>query len=512
MLSVGCLLLSGTATSAQITTVPSCLEPGDEYRLMFVTSTSRDATSAIMHEYNLFVRGVANSQPELAALSTQWYAVGGTATTSARTNTGIIASGDVPVFRLDGQMVVNDAYDLWNTQFQPLLNLVAIDETGALKTTFGAVFTGSYSDGTIGSLPLGATSVNFGAYTKLDTGWLRFGNNAATTQNRFYAVSDPLTVPAGGGSTPIELELDGNLAPSGTHQSGPFLSVEGSFWAGVDLSRAASFSPAQDGTLETVEVALLRGPLTDDVRVELRADASGAPGALIEDLGIHSGFLPWGTTTSGQSSFASAQKPTLLAGTTYWIVCSPEDPNTFVHWALNDKGEQGQSATQAGGGSWTVQTGTAPAFEVSGIPDEAVPYCTAGVSASGCQATLSAPAAACASLNAGFFVVATNVEGDKDGVFFYGTNGRQANAWGNGTSYHCVIPPVKRGGMLDGTGTAGLCDGSFSQDLTAHWNANPQKNPGGGAVVQAQLWYRDPFSTSNQTTSLSDAIEFAILP
>jgi hypothetical protein len=37
-------------------------------------------------------------------------------------------------------------------------------------------------------------------------------------------------------------------------------------------------------------------------------------------------------------------------------------------------------------------------------------------------------------------------------------------------------------------------------------------NPGAGAQVQAQLWYRDPQNTSNQTTSLSDAIEFLVAP
>jgi hypothetical protein len=38
------------------------------------------------------------------------------------------------------------------------------------------------------------------------------------------------------------------------------------------------------------------------------------------------------------------------------------------------------------------------------------------------------------------------------------------------------------------------------------------KNLGAGAVVQAQLWYNDPASTSNQTTSLSDAVEFGVAP
>ena len=69
--------------------------------------------------------------------------------------------------------------------------------------------------------------------------------------------------------------------------------------------------------------------------------------------------------------------------------------------------------------------------------------------------------------------------------------------------------------MLPGIGTAGLCDGSFSQDLNALWCATcpkPAKNPGAGAVVQAQLWYRDPLNTSNRTTSLSDAIEFLVNP
>ena len=31
-------------------------------------------------------------------------------------------------------------------------------------------------------------------------------------------------------------------------------------------------------------------------------------------------------------------------------------------------------------------------------------------------------------------------------------------------------------------------------------------------LVQVQLWYRDPQSTSNQTTSLSDAIEACVTP
>jgi hypothetical protein len=142
-------------------------------------------------------------------------------------------------------------------------------------------------------------------------------------------------------------------------------------------------------------------------------------------------------------------------------------------------------------------------------------YCTSGVSASGCQASIGSEGNPSASAASGFLLTATGVEGDKDGVFFFGTNGRQANPWGNGTSYQCVVPPVKRVEVMNGVGTEDACDGSFGLDLNAFWCPTcpkPQKNPGTGAVVQAQLWYRDPLSTSNQTTSLSDAIEFTLAP
>ncbi len=142
-------------------------------------------------------------------------------------------------------------------------------------------------------------------------------------------------------------------------------------------------------------------------------------------------------------------------------------------------------------------------------------YCTAGTTANGCNARLSAVGDASANSTTGFVLNAFDVEGDKDGLFFFGANGRQASPWGNGTSFQCVVPPVKRGGLLTGNGTPGACDGSFTQDLNALWCATctkPGHNPGAGSTVQAQLWFRDPFNTSNQTTSLSDAIEFLVAP
>ncbi len=142
-------------------------------------------------------------------------------------------------------------------------------------------------------------------------------------------------------------------------------------------------------------------------------------------------------------------------------------------------------------------------------------YCTSGTSASGCVPRIGAKGFASTTATSGFRLFALDFEGGKDGMFFIGVNGRQANPWGNGTSYQCVVPPVWRGGVLDGQGTEGLCDNSIGQDWNALWCPpcpKPAKNPGAGAKVQAQFWYRDPYNTSNQTTSLTNAIEFELCP
>jgi hypothetical protein len=142
----------------------------------------------------------------------------------------------------------------------------------------------------------------------------------------------------------------------------------------------------------------------------------------------------------------------------------------------------------------------------------ATSYCTAGTSASGCLATLGTSGTPSATSPSGFVVTASGVEGDKDGLYYFGVNGQQASPWGNGTSYQCVTPPVTRAGILSGSGTPGACDGTFAQDLNALWSSNPVKNPGEGATVECQLWYRDPLNTGNQTTGLSNALSFVVCP
>ena len=140
-----------------------------------------------------------------------------------------------------------------------------------------------------------------------------------------------------------------------------------------------------------------------------------------------------------------------------------------------------------------------------------VAYCTAGTSAAGCNALLASSGTPDVGASSGFVVSASHVEGAKDGLFFYGFSGPQANTWGNGSSFQCVTPPVLRAGLLAGGGVPGTCTGSFSQDFNAYWSTAPvSKQPAPGSEVWMQLWYRDPQNTSNQTTSLSNALAITV--
>ena len=170
---------------------------------------------------------------------------------------------------------------------------------------------------------------------------------------------------------------------------------------------------------------------------------------------------------------------------------------TVIGAAMDDTHGPGAGAVYVFEEPWTP-AGSRPTAR-RGLPPSGVRHCSRLGTASATQPI-------------GFVVRADQVEGTQGRVFFFGTNGKQANTWGNGTSYQCVLPPVTRTPIMNGTGTAFQCNGFLALDLNAYWTQKPSHNPGAGALVQAQLWYRDPLSTCNQSTSLSNAGEFSVCP
>jgi hypothetical protein len=141
-------------------------------------------------------------------------------------------------------------------------------------------------------------------------------------------------------------------------------------------------------------------------------------------------------------------------------------------------------------------------------------YCTAGQSSNGCIPVLSAQGSPNVAASSGFTLQATNVEGNRSALFFYGNSGRAASPWAPGsTSYLCLQAPFQRTLAQSTGGNAASCDGACSLDWRAWLAANPTAlgNPlTAGTVFQAQLWYRDP--AAPKSTNLSGALEFTACP
>ncbi len=141
----GAVIVAPTGASAAIITTPLALSPGDQYRLAFVTSTTRDATSSNIADYNAFVTTAANSQTDLLALGATWKAIASTNSVDARDNTATNpTSTGVPIFLLDGTTKIADGNsDLWDGSIDFPLNIF---EDGSVAS--GSVWTGSIAIGT----------------------------------------------------------------------------------------------------------------------------------------------------------------------------------------------------------------------------------------------------------------------------------------------------------------------------------------------------------------------------
>jgi len=142
------------------------------------------------------------------------------------------------------------------------------------------------------------------------------------------------------------------------------------------------------------------------------------------------------------------------------------------------------------------------------------PYCTSGTSVNGCQASIDASANPSASYANPCSIQVANMDGQRNGVIFYGLQPLpQLWCFTGGSSYLCVMVPTYRSLAQSSNGTAGACDGGMTLD----WNAFMQANPGAlgqpwnaGAKAYFQCWFRDPGSC--RFSSMSNAVELTVGP
>ena len=198
-------VVAGTALRADAApiTVPAGLSPGDHYRLVFVTSTTRDATSSNIGDYNAFVSSVAASVAELNSLPATWTAVASTSSISARDNIGSSDSA-VGIYRLDGTKVANGTVGLWSGSLSAAIN---IDERGGEPGCY-PVWTGTDVNGGYWypgyNVYLGAPfAAVIGNCGRVNGAWVTasatpiYLNGSAVTLNyAMYAISSEIAVDA----------------------------------------------------------------------------------------------------------------------------------------------------------------------------------------------------------------------------------------------------------------------------------------------------------------------------
>ena len=155
ILSGVALATLGISSAAQAAILLPSLTPGSQYRLVFVTSGARNASSGNIADYNQFVNNAAQASTNLnTALTTagltpsaiNWTAIASTAAVNARANTLTRGSDtSVPIYRVDGAQVATGNSDLWDGTIQ---SQISVDEGGNTKSTSTSVWTGTLADGT----------------------------------------------------------------------------------------------------------------------------------------------------------------------------------------------------------------------------------------------------------------------------------------------------------------------------------------------------------------------------
>ena len=139
--------------------IPAGVLPGNGFRLLFVTSTVRDATSTDIADYNTHVQNAAaraGAHTAIRPYASAFKALGCTATVNGRDNTGSTAAVGVPVFWLNGDKLASSYDDFYDGYWDSNGPSAPKDESGATHSGT-RVFTGCGDAGTKTYRDLGDT-------------------------------------------------------------------------------------------------------------------------------------------------------------------------------------------------------------------------------------------------------------------------------------------------------------------------------------------------------------------
>ena len=171
--------------------IPPGISPGQQFRLIFLTSTNRDASSTDIDVYNGFIQDRAAAGHEaIREYRSGFRVVGSTADVDARDNTATTGTG-VRIYWLNGNKVADNYGDFYDGSWDDEVALRY--ESGDLRSDSNSIATGSRHDGTkdtrFGGSALGATTVRLGEPNNAHRGPLQSTSHANTGSFKFYGLS-----------------------------------------------------------------------------------------------------------------------------------------------------------------------------------------------------------------------------------------------------------------------------------------------------------------------------------
>jgi hypothetical protein len=321
----------------------------------------------------------------------------------------------------------------------------------------------------------------------------------------------------------FNLNLPGTLSPGNIRGVNINISLAG----GLEFTMAADANGTYDalGTLDTFgygyQVTTLTAGATIDI-VRAGEPTGVNPCAVGDGTYYKNPGTAAGTGLANNNTFWQQQSPTVglcITGATSGLGCTGVSGGNWGGFHMKITADVDDCNANRLPDFDDIAGGTSLDTNLDGIPDEcqgvAVSvYCTAGTTANSCVASISATGNPSVSAASGFIVNVNNVEGQKQGIIFYGVTAAIGNPWATGSSsFLCVKSPTQRTGTQNSGGTLNGCDGLMTLDLFSYLSTHPTAlgNPfSAGNVAYFQGWFRDP--PSPKTTSLSDGLAVTFQP
>lgn len=281
------------------------------------------------------------------------------------------------------------------------------------------------------------------------------------------------------------------------------------------LAVAGNFTTVAGGTVSASHVAIWDGVSWSALGAGVNSGLYFALASFDRDgAGPNSPMLVVG----GDFSMAGTGGASNIAGwddaSQSWSAIGSGTNNRVRALLAVDPGSVAPSPTLFAGGDFTTAGGV-PSNHLGAWSECGTwsTFCTAGTTVHGCVPWISASGTPSSSSPSGFNILVNSVEGQRNGLLFYGSY-QMSNPppWApNSTSFLCIASPTQRMTLLNSGGTAGQCNGVLQLDFNAWITANPWALGSPFTPLQVfhvQGWFRDPAAPKG--TNLSNALTFRL--